>query len=189
MSDSLQPMDCNLPLCPWDSPGKNTGVGCHALFQGIFWPRDRTFISCISCIAGKFFTHWSTKEALSSSLNSTIWHLCWEVFVEVFPGNNFLLVCWFQWQTDGETVADFNFGGSKITVDGDSSHEIKRCLLLRRKVMTNLDSILKSRDIILPTKVQLVKAMAFPVVMHGCESGTIKKADKNKNLKKIKIKI
>ena len=83
-----------------------------------------------------------------------------------------------SWEIDGETVSDFIFGGSKITVDGDSSHEIKRCLLLRRKVMTNLDSILKSRDIILPTKVQLVKAMAFPVVMHGCESWTIKKAER-----------
>ena len=78
---------------------------------------------------------------------------------------------------DGETVRDFIFGGSKITADGDCSHKIKRCLLLRRKVMTNLDSILKSRDITLPTKVRLVKAMVFPVVMYGCESWTIKKAE------------
>ena len=76
-----------------------------------------------------------------------------------------------------ETVADFNFGGSKITADGDCSHEIKRHLLLGRKVMTNLESILKSRDIILPTKVRLVKAMVFPVVMYGCESWTIKKSE------------
>ena len=85
-----------------------------------------------------------------------------------------------SWQIDGETVetvADFIFLGSKITVDGDCSPEIKRCLLLGRKVMTNLDSILKSRDITLPTKVCLVKAMVFPVVMHGCESWTIKKAE------------
>ena len=85
-----------------------------------------------------------------------------------------------RWQIDGETVetvADFIFMGSKITMDGDCSHEIKRCLLLRRKVMTNLDSILKSRDITLPIKVCLVKAMAFPVVMYGCESWTIKKAE------------
>ena len=75
-----------------------------------------------------------------------------------------------SWQIDGETVADFILGGSKITADGDCSHEIKRCLLLRRKVMTNLDSVLKSRDITLPTKVRLVKAMVFPVVMYGCES-------------------
>ena len=84
-----------------------------------------------------------------------------------------------SWQMDGETVetvADFIFLGSKITVDGDCSHEIRRLLLLGRKVITNLDSILKSRDITLPTRVHLVKAMVFPVVMYGCESWTIKKA-------------
>ena len=85
-----------------------------------------------------------------------------------------------SWQIDGETVetvADFSFLGSKITVDGDCSHEIKRRLLLGRKAMTNLDSILKSRDITLSTKVRLVKAMVFPVVMYGCESWTVKKAE------------
>ena len=82
-----------------------------------------------------------------------------------------------SWQVDGETVTDFIFWGSKITSDGDCSHEIKRCLLLRRKVMTNLDSILKSRDMTLPTKVHLVKAMVFPVDMYECESWTIKKAE------------
>ena len=82
-----------------------------------------------------------------------------------------------SWQIDGETVADFIFLGSKITADGDCSHEIKKCLLLGRKVMTNLDSILKSRDITLPTKICLVKAMVFLVVTYGCESWTIKKAD------------
>ena len=82
-----------------------------------------------------------------------------------------------SWEIDGETVSDFIFWGSKITADGDCSHEIKRHLLLRRKVMTNLDSILKSRDITLPTKVHLVKAMVFPVVMYGCESWTVKKAE------------
>ena len=84
-----------------------------------------------------------------------------------------------SWEIDGETVetvSDFILGGSKITADGDCSHEIKRCLLLARKVMTKLDSILKSRDITLPTKVHLVKAMVFPVVMYGCESWTVKKA-------------
>ena len=84
-----------------------------------------------------------------------------------------------SWQINGETmetVRDFISGGSKITADGDYSHEIKRCLLLGRKAMTNLDSILKNRDITLPTKVCLVKAMVFPVVMYGCESWTIKKA-------------
>ena len=75
-----------------------------------------------------------------------------------------------SWQINGETVSDFIFWGSKITADGECSHEIKRCLLLGRKVMTNLDSILRSRDITLPTKVHLVKAMVFPVVMYGCES-------------------
>ena len=83
-----------------------------------------------------------------------------------------------SWQIDGETVADFIFLGSKITADGDCSHEIKRCLLLGRKVMTNLGSILKSRDITLPTKVCLVKAMVFPVVRYGCESWTIKNAER-----------
>ena len=83
-----------------------------------------------------------------------------------------------SWQIDGETVTDFIFLGSKITADGDCSHEIKRCLLLGRKVMTNLGSILKSRDITLPTKVCVVKAMLFPVVMYGCESWTIKKAER-----------
>ena len=85
-----------------------------------------------------------------------------------------------SWQIDGETVetvVDFIFLGSKITADGDCKHEIKRRLLLGRKIMTNLDSILKSRDITLPTKVRLVKAMVFPVVMYGCESWTVKKAE------------
>ena len=82
-----------------------------------------------------------------------------------------------SWQIDGETVADFIFGGSKITMDGDYSHEIKRCLLLGRKAMTNLDSVLKSRDVTLVTKVCIVKAMVFPLVMYSCESGTIKKAE------------
>ena len=85
-----------------------------------------------------------------------------------------------SWKIDGETVetvSDFIFGGPKITANGDCSHEIKRCLLLGRKVMTNSDSILKSRDINLPAKVHLVKAMVFPVVMYGCESWTVKKAE------------
>ena len=88
-----------------------------------------------------------------------------------------------SWQIDGETVgtmADFILGGSKITVDGDCSHEIKRCLLLGKNVMSHLDSMLKSRDITLPTKVCLVKAMVFPVVMYGCESWTVKKAERRR---------
>ena len=82
-----------------------------------------------------------------------------------------------SWQIDGETVSDFLFWGSKITADGDCSHEIKKCLLLGRKVITKLDNILKSRHITLPTKVHLVKTMVFPVVMYGCENWTIKKAE------------
>ena len=88
-----------------------------------------------------------------------------------------------SWEIDGETVetvADFTFLGSKITADGDCSHEIKRCLLLGRKVMTNLDSILKSRDITLPTKICLAKALVFPVVMYGCKSWTVKKAERRR---------
>ena len=88
-----------------------------------------------------------------------------------------------SWEIDGkivETVSDFIFWGSKITADGDCSHEIKRCLLLGRKVMTNLDSILKSRDVTLPAKVHLVKAMVFPVVMYGCESWMVKKAERQR---------
>ena len=88
-----------------------------------------------------------------------------------------------SWEIDGETVetvSDFIFWGSNITADGDCSHEIKRCLLLERKVMTNLDSIFKSRDITLPTKVRLVKAMVFPVIMYGCECWTVKKVDRRR---------
>ena len=85
-----------------------------------------------------------------------------------------------SWQIGGETVSDFIFSASKITADGDCIHEIERCLLLGRKVMTNLDSIFKSRDITLPTKVHLVQAMVFPVVMYGCESWTIKKAERRR---------
>ena len=89
-----------------------------------------------------------------------------------------------SWEIDGETVetvSDFILGGSKITADGGCSHEIKRCLLLGRKVMTNLDSIFKSRDITLSTKVHVVKAMVFPVVMYGCESWTVKNAERRRN--------
>ena len=85
-----------------------------------------------------------------------------------------------SWEIDGGTVSDFIFLGSKITADGDCSHEVKRCLLLERKVMTNLDSIFKSRDITLPSKVRLVKAMVFPVAMYGCESWTVKKAERRR---------
>ena len=86
-----------------------------------------------------------------------------------------------SWQMDGETVTDFILGGSKSTANGDCSHEIKRCLLLGRKAVTNLDSILKSRDITLPTKVHLVKAMVFPIVMYVCKCWTIKKAERRRS--------
>ena len=85
-----------------------------------------------------------------------------------------------SWEIDGETVSDFIFGGSKITADGDCSHEIKRRLFLGRKVTTNLDNIFKSRDITFPTKAHLVKAMVFPVVMYGCESWTVQKAERRR---------
>ena len=94
------------------------------------------------------------------------------VSVSMFPH----LLSMKSWEIEWETVSDFIFWGSKITADGDCSHEIKRCLLLGRKIMTNLDSIFESRDITLPTNIRLVKAMVFPVVMYGCESWTVKKA-------------
>ena len=108
-------------------------------------------------------------------LNEKLWSL--SLLMKTIISNNSQLR---KWEIDGETVetvSDFIFGGSKITADGDCSHEIKRRLFLGRKVMTNLDSMFKSRDITLPTKVHLVKAMVFPVVMYGCESWTVKKAE------------
>ena len=136
------------------------------------------------------------------ALKNKVWH-CFHCFPIYFPGNDgtrchdlhFLNVGLklniqktkimasgpiTSWEIDGETVSDFIFLGSKITADGDCSHEIKRCLFLGRKVMTNLDSIFKSRDITLPTKVHLVKAMVFPVVMYGCENWTVKKAERQR---------
>ena len=108
------------------------------------------------------------------------WHC--QINKYIFKKRTFHRLLWSitSWQIDGETVetvADFNFGGSKITADGDCSHEIKRCLFLVKKVMTNLDSIVKSKDISLLTNVNLVKAVVFPIVMYGCESWTIKKAE------------
>ena len=97
--------------------------------------------------------------------------------IQPFPHSICTQVSTTSWEINGETVSDFIFGGSKITADVDCRHEIKRCLLLGRKVMTNLDSIFKNRDITLPIKVRLVKAMVFPVVMYGCESWTVKKAE------------
>ena len=132
-------------------PGKNTGVGCHFLLQGSSKPRDQTHISCI---AGTFFFLPLSHQG---SPNRTMYRA-----------------------EDGETmetVTDFIFLISKVTADGDCSHEIKRHLFLGRKAMNNIDNILKSRDVTLPTKVLLVKAMVFPIVIYGCESWTLKKAE------------
>ena len=149
-------LDCGWDsvLCLWDSPSKNTGVGCHDLLQGIFPTQgSNPHLLCL--------LHWQTGSLPLSH-----------------QGKPFGPII--SWQIDGkkvETVTDFVFLGSKITVDSDCRHEIKRRLLLGRKAMTNLDSILKSRDMTLLTKVHLVKAMAFLVVMYGCDSWTIKKAE------------
>ena len=154
MSNSLQP-HARL-LCPWDSPGKNTGVDHHTLLpDDLPDPRIDPRIEPASLTS---LLDWQAGSLLL-----------------VPPGKPIT-----SWQVDGETmetVIDFIILGSKITEDGDCSNKIKRCLLLGRKVMTNLDNILKSRDITLPTNVCLVKAMVFPVVMYGCESWSIKKAE------------
>ena len=148
MSDSVRPhrrQPTRLPP-PWDSPVKNIGVGCYFLELKILSMKVKEE----SEKAGLKLNIQKTKIMASGPITS--------------------------WQIDGETmetVTDFIFGGCKITADGDRSHEIKRHLLLERKVMTKLDSILKSRDITLPTTVHLVKAMVFPVVMYGCESWTV----------------
>ena len=154
-------MDTRL-LRPWDFLGKSTGVGCHFLLQGIFptqgsnpgLPHCRQTLYRLCHQDGLKLNIQKTKIMASSPITS--------------------------WQIDGETmetVTDFIFWGFKITVDGDCSYKIERHLLLGRKDITNLDSIFKSRDITLPTKVCLVKAMVFPIVMYECESWTIKKAE------------
>ena len=169
------------------------GSSVHAIFQarilecvvisfsrGSSQPRDRTQVSCN---AGRRFTIWAAREA-DEELKSLLMKVKEEsekVGLKLNIQKTKIMASGpvTSWQIDGETmetVRHFILGGSKITTDGDCSHEIKRCLLLGRKVMTNLDSILKSRDITLPKKVCLDKAMVFPVVMHGWESWTIKKA-------------
>ena len=146
----------------------NTGVGCHCLLQGIFptqgsnpgLPHYRQTLYLLMKVKEE-----SEKVGLKLNIQKT----------KIMASGPIT-----SWEIDGETVetvSAFIFLGSKITADGDCSHEIKRRLLLGRKVMTNLDSILKRRDITLPTKVHLVKAMVFPVVMYGCESWTVKKAE------------
>ena len=157
------------------------GSSVHGIFQarvlqwvaisfsrGSSWPRDWTLVSRI---VGSRFTIWATREVESEKVGLKL-NIQKTKIMASGPITS--------WDIDGETVeavSDFIFLGSKITADDDCSHEIKRCLLLRRKVMTNVDSILKSRDITLPTKVHLVKAMVFPVVIYGCESQTVKKAE------------
>ena len=154
-------------LSPWNSPGKNTGVGSHCLLQGIF-PTQGSNPGLPHC-----------RHIHVSVLHPFLW-------LNNIPSQKTKIMASgpiTSWEIDGETVekvSDFIFGCSKITADGDCSHEIKRHLLLGRKVMTNLDGILKSRHITLPTKVRLVKAMVFPVVMYGCESWTVKKPERQK---------
>jgi len=157
-------MDTRL-LRPWDFLGKSTGVGCHFLLQGIFptqgsnpgLPHCRQMLYRLCHQDGLKLNIQKIKIMASGPINS--------------------------WQIDGETmetVRDFILGGSRITTDSDCIHEIKRCLLLGRKAMTNLDTILKSRAITSPVEVHLVKAVVFPVVMYGCESWTIKKAERQR---------
>ena len=149
--DSFSPMYCVPPgsFVNGIDPIKNPGVGCHFLLQRISME-----IELEAALAGRFFT---TEPPGQPKRSTTLDHSIWS---HHFMGNV-------------ETVSDFILLGSKITADGDCSHEIKRHLLLGRKVMTNLDGIFKSRDITLPTKVHLVKAMVFLVVMYGCESWTV----------------
>ena len=203
------PMNCGPPgsSVHVDSPGRNTGVSCHALLQGIF-PTQRLNPGLLHCRWIPYcLSHQGSPRILyglsillqeivpTQELNRGLLH-CRRILYQLsyqgsslytlsalkFLYTNFPIRAVYKYLTlnNGETVetvSDFILGGSKITADGDCSHEIKRRLLLGRKVMTNLDSILKSRDITLPTKVCLVKAMVFPVVMYGCESWTVKKAE------------
>ena len=163
MSDSLRPREL---YSPWNFLGQNTGVGNLSLVQGIFptpWLNPGLL-------------HWGRilyKLSHQGSLESEKAGLKLNIQKTKIMASGHIT----SWLIDGETVADFIFLGSKITADGDFSHEIKRRLLLGRKVMTNLDSTLKSRDITLPTKVPLVKAVVFPVVMYQWESWIIKKAE------------
>ena len=207
---------------PWESPGKNTGVGCHFLLQcmkvksesevtqscptlcdpmdcslpgssihGIFQARVLEW-GAIAFSDIYIYIYQYLRYADETTLKPESEELK-SLLIKVKESEKVALKLNIQkikimatgpitsWQIDGETVetvADFILGGSKITTDGDCSHKIKRCLLLGRKVVTNPNSVLKGRDIILPTKVCLVKAMVFPVVMYGCESWTIKKAER-----------
>ena len=193
---------CTKLLCPWNSPGKNTGVGCHFLLQGIFLTQGLNpgLTHCRQTLyrlshQGSLFAGRNTNN-LRYADDTTLTEESVEELKNLLmklkeESEKFSLKLSIQktkimasgpitsWQIDGETMetvrAFGNSVGSKITADGHCSHEIKRCLFFGRKTMTNQEIILKSRDITLPTKVRLVKAMVFPVVMYGCESWTIKK--------------
>ena len=189
---------------PWDSPGKNTGVGCHFLLQCIKVKSESEVAQSCLTLSDPWTAayqappsmgfcrqeYWSevplpSPEASIEELKSSLMKVKkesekagWKLNIQ----NTKIMACSHitSWQIDEETmetVMGFIFLGSKITADGDWSHEIKRCLLLGRKSMTNLDSILKSRDITLPTKICIVKAVVFPGVMYGCDNWTIKKAE------------
>ena len=220
MSDSVRPhRQQPTRLCrPWDSPGKNTGVGCHFLLQCMKVKSESEVAqSCLTSSDPKdcSLPSSSVHEIFLGKSTGVAYHcllrhlphqpIKWESQITALQSNiklntcvdvsrflfffttskaiamiKILIVSVTSWEIDGETVkivSDFIFWGSKITADGDCTHEIKRHLLLGRKVMTNLDSILESRGITLPTKVHLVKAMVFPVVMYGCESWMVKKAE------------
>ena len=163
MSDSVQPhrWQPTRLLCPQDSAGKNTGVSCHFLLQ---YADDTTLIAESEELKSLLMKVKEENEKVGLKLNIQK--------TKIMASGPII-----SWQVDGEIVTDFILGASQITADGDCSHEIKRHLFLGRKAMTNLDSILKRRDITLPANVHLVKAVVFPVVMNGCESWTIKKAE------------
>ena len=157
---------------PWDSPGKNTGVDCHFLLQCMKLKSESEVAQLCPTLSDPM-----DCSLTGSSVHGIFQARVLEWSAIAFSDNSYTT---HKWETDGETVemvSDFIFLGSKITADGDCSHEIKRCLLLKRKIMTNLDSILKSRDNTFPTKVHLVKAMVFLIVMYVCESWAIKKAE------------
>ena len=164
MPDSLWPHEL---YSPWNSLGQDTGIGSLSLLQGIF-PTQGSKPGVLHC--RQILYHLSHKRGEWKS-----WIKTQQSKTKIMASSPITL-----WQIDGETmktVTDFIFFDSKITADGGCSHEIKRCLHLGWKVMTNLDSILKSRDITLPTKVHLVKATVFPIVMYECESWIIRKAE------------
>ena len=168
----------NLPSHPPSQPSmssQSTELSSLCFIAASHWLSILHMVVCICESYSQFLLPSpSAVESVSLLSVSVSLFLSWK-WVYFYHFSRFHVL-----QIDGETVetvADFNLGGSKITADGDCNHEIKRHLLVGKKVMTNLDSILKSRDITLPTKVHLVKAMVFPVVMYGCESWTIKKAE------------